>query len=167
MSNVLIGIIGVILFIGLALAGALILGDDFKSSKSDSDAAAIISQMGQASQALAMYELKTGQRYPDFTNIQDNDARLIPRFLKKAPEGRGGGRAVPFTQSSPAAGRRFVVLGGLSAADCEAIQRNLNPGTPVPTMTQNDTNGWGILPEGQAGCALQASGPNYLIWYRI
>jgi len=42
MSNVLIGIIGVILFIGLALAGALFLGPRFQESTNNSRGSAVI-----------------------------------------------------------------------------------------------------------------------------
>jgi hypothetical protein len=77
-SNVLIGIIGVILFIGLALAGALILGDDFKTATSSSQAAAVMSQLQQTQSAIEMWRLKTGQR-----QIMTQDTSfLVPRFLK-------------------------------------------------------------------------------------
>lgn len=78
MSNVLIGIIGVILFIGLALAGALILGDDFRSSSNSAQAAALMSQMKQAADAAEMFKLKTGSAY--VPAIETNF--LVPRFLK-------------------------------------------------------------------------------------
>lgn len=78
MSNVLIGIIGVILFIGLALAGALILGDDFKTASSASQGAALMSQIKQASDAGMMWKLKTGR-----SQIPSQDMSfLVPRFLK-------------------------------------------------------------------------------------
>lgn len=80
MSNVLIGIIGVILFIGLALAGALILGDDFRTANGDSKAAAAIQQVQQASHAISMYRLKTGSPYS-----QGTLNGLTPRFLKVVP----------------------------------------------------------------------------------
>jgi hypothetical protein len=80
MSNVLIGIIGVILFIGLALAGALILGDDFKSATNESRAAAAIQQVQQAANAISMYNLKTGTSYS-----QGTLNGLMPRFLKVVP----------------------------------------------------------------------------------
>lgn len=89
MSNVLIGIIGVILFIGLALAGALILGDDFKSSKSSTRAATIAGQMQQVSAAVAMYQLKTGRTMSAAT-YSTNVASLVPRFLKTAPTSPSG-----------------------------------------------------------------------------
>ena len=80
MSNVLIGIIGVILFIGLALAGALILGDDFKTASSASQAASVMSQLKQAADAADMRKLKLGVTYtPSITT-----EFLVPRFLKSA-----------------------------------------------------------------------------------
>ena len=81
MSNVLIGIIGVILFIGLALAGALILGDDFRSSSNDTKAAAVISQLHQMSNAVDMYEMKTGTQFQAGAALSS----LMPRFLKSIP----------------------------------------------------------------------------------
>jgi hypothetical protein len=78
MSNVLIGIIGVILFIGLALAGALILGDDFRSASAASQAASLMSQLKQAADAADMRKLKLGVAY---TPAIETDF-LVPRFLK-------------------------------------------------------------------------------------
>ena len=78
MSNVLIGIIGVILFIGLALAGALILGDDFRTASNSSQAASLMSQMKQAADAADMYKLKTGSAYVPAIETDF----LVPRFLK-------------------------------------------------------------------------------------
>ena len=84
MSNVLIGIIGVILFIGLALAGALILGDDFRTSRSASIAAAMTSQIDQIAKARQMSVLRTGQQYAG------SPSGLIPRFLKVVPTNPSG-----------------------------------------------------------------------------
>ena len=81
MSNVLIGIIGVILFIGLALAGALILGDDFSSASNSSKAARVVQTLQQVSSAANMYRLKTGR--PLF---EEDNALLVPRFLKTYPD---------------------------------------------------------------------------------
>lgn len=84
MSNVLIGIIGVILFIGLALAGALILGEDFMTASASSQASAKISVGRQIMHAVAMHDLKTGS---PLTYYRDDGERttltdLRPRFLK-------------------------------------------------------------------------------------
>jgi hypothetical protein len=82
MSNVLIGIIGVILFIGLALAGALILGDDFQSATASSQGAAASQTLLQVQSAIDMWKLKTGQG----SLRNGNTEFLAPRFLKAAAQ---------------------------------------------------------------------------------
>lgn len=83
MSNVLIGIIGVILFIGLALAGALLLGDDFKSANNDTKAASLVQGLVQTASAVSMSNIKTGA--PRTPETLSASTTLIPRFLKAAP----------------------------------------------------------------------------------
>ncbi len=80
MSNVLIGIIGVILFIGLALAGALFLGPRFQEATINSKAAALVQQANQVVQARSMYTVQQGQEPTDFS-----DGGLVPGFLKARP----------------------------------------------------------------------------------
>jgi hypothetical protein len=94
MSNVLIGIIGVILFIGLALAGAMILGDDFRTASSASRAAALMSQIKQAADASTMYRLKTGRG--QVPSIQTD--YLVPRYLNTPAT-----NPVPQTTTAPSA----------------------------------------------------------------
>ena len=60
MSNVLIGIIGVILFIGLALAGALFLGPRFQEASNNAKAAAVVQSMDQFTKAVNMYQTLEG-----------------------------------------------------------------------------------------------------------
>jgi hypothetical protein len=62
MSNVVIGIIGVILFIGLALAGALFLGPHFQSVRADSDASAYMLQLKQVTEAASLRNLQAGSQ---------------------------------------------------------------------------------------------------------
>ena len=92
LSNVLIGIIGVILFIGLALAGALILGDDFKSASSSTIAATLMSQMKQAADAADMRKLKLGKAYTPSMGT----SFLVPRFLKTEAQS-----PVPLARANP------------------------------------------------------------------
>ncbi len=92
MSNVLIGIIGVILFIGLALAGALILGDDFRSASSSTTAATLMSQMKQAADAADMRKLKLGKSYTPAMGT----GFLVPRFLKSEAQS-----PVPLARANP------------------------------------------------------------------
>src|SRR3546814_17765989 len=56
MSNVLIGIIGVILFIGLALAGALFLGPRFQESPHNSRASSSVQEVSQIASAANIFE---------------------------------------------------------------------------------------------------------------
>ena len=69
MSNVLIGIIGVILFIGLALAGALFLGPRFQESTQYSQAASVMSSLRQASDAAELRMLDLGVSTTPSTNV--------------------------------------------------------------------------------------------------
>jgi hypothetical protein len=117
MSNVLIGIIGVILFIGLALAGALILGDDFKTASNSSRAAAITGTMQQAAQAASMYQLKTGQTIMA-TTTTTSGAFLAPRFLKTAPINPYTGGVV-----------NLIDTGGASTSGNQAVMWYSNIGT--------------------------------------
>lgn len=82
MSNVLIGIIGVILFIGLALAGALFLGPRFQSATNSSKASAAIQATKQVADAAHLYALSEG------TVIGFNGgAELVSKgYLKSVPK---------------------------------------------------------------------------------
>src|SRR3546814_946320 len=61
MSNVLLGIIGVILFIGLALAGALFLGEDFQKASQRNKAMPLAQMAAQISAAASLSETETGR----------------------------------------------------------------------------------------------------------
>lgn len=60
MSNVLIGIIGVILFIGLALAGALFLGPQFHKAYVNSQAVAVTQMISQVMAASSLFRTEEG-----------------------------------------------------------------------------------------------------------
>ena len=143
MSSVIIGVIGVILFIGLAIAGASHLGPRFTSASRDAKTTALVSAVQQVSQGLEMYRLKTGTDFPAGTAINGN-ASLTPRFLKTAyvnPEGGG----TPLVRVY--AGRRFVVVGALTADMCRFIQRRVTGSESYGTI------GASTAPTGTNGCA--------------
>src|SRR3546814_7999702 len=74
MSNVLIGIIGVILFIGLAIAGALFLGPRFQESTNNSSASASVQAVSQIASAANMFEVQEGRIAAVITAVVvDND----------------------------------------------------------------------------------------------
>jgi hypothetical protein len=161
MSNVLIGIIGVILFIGLALAGALILGDDFRSASNSSKAAALASQMKQMVDAAEMRKLKLGVALTPSTDA----SFLVPRFLKSMPVSPTSQAAAepnnylyqlafnnnvyPDGFREPQFGAKYVVTAigptndGRATGICQALAE-MSPGGVVTNGTDN--------PPGDLGC---------------
>ena len=123
MSNVLIGIIGVILFIGLALAGAMILGDDFRSASNSSKAATYVSRIQQVGAAAQMYQLKTGNKIGMERNGLDSSF-LIPRFLKALPSDPTITAPMFWTYGSGTLTYAYL-RGDNKAAICLDVQRTL------------------------------------------
>ena len=163
MSNVLIGIIGVILFIGLALAGALILGDDFRTASASSKASAATAQLQQLAAAINMYQLKTG-RVMTALDYRDNGTTLLmPRFLKSMPINPAGG--------------------GLQAQDTAGYNNTANPifilAADLPRVAASRTicqaaaegagremeNGYYSMPAGNTGCVYSSQDPFYFAIY--
>lgn len=85
MSNVLIGMIGVVLFIGLALAGALFLGPRFHSARAESDASAYMLQLKQITEAATLHNLDSGTQIGH--NETDVDALRTKGYVKAGLEG--------------------------------------------------------------------------------
>lgn len=136
MSNVLIGIIGVILFIGLALAGALILGDDFRSANAESKAAATSALMAQAAQAVNMYQLKTG-RILTSAYAGDYAVQIGTRFIKSTPVNpvNGNGFLVVNQGGGHDAGpaiQLYTSLGNDAYAKSVCVAIEANAGNPNP-----------------------------------
>ena len=85
MSNVLIGIIGVILFIGLALAGALFLGPRFQEATSNSKASATMQAISQTADAAVLASLQTGERTQSSSDGKIGRDLVAAGYLKSAP----------------------------------------------------------------------------------
>jgi len=92
MSNVLIGIIGVVLFIGLAVAGALFLGDRFSNVSTTNTATQLMSAMRQVSDAADMRKMDLGKNHTPSTTPEF----LMPQYLKSLPKS-----PVPLARSNP------------------------------------------------------------------
>jgi hypothetical protein len=88
MSNVLIGIIGVILFIGLALAGALFLGPKFQDASIDSKAAATLQAVDQTAKAISLMTLDDGKPFAAGQSLLTNNANspVSRGYLKSLPK---------------------------------------------------------------------------------
>jgi hypothetical protein len=128
MSNVLIGIIGVILFIGLALAGALFLGPRFQEATLNSRASATVQAVSQIAHAAEMRNISVGT--PLTSSSGAIDSLATEGWLKTPPTNPSGGTGI-FLQSidgSTTAGTAHIVVAVLpreakSKALCEAIAR--------------------------------------------
>lgn len=91
MSNVLIGIIGVILFIGLALAGALFLGPKFQDATISSKASSWSQGQAQIAAAVNMKETAEGMRVESTTDTNTLISGLVnERYLKSIPVNPAG-----------------------------------------------------------------------------
>jgi len=156
MSNVLIGIIGVILFIGLALAGALFLGPRFQEATINSKAATEMAQVTQYANAVALFQLQEGEKY---TN--DKKARLVPAYLKVVPTSTSGTNYAGYDEDNQFA---YMLLGGVdldqSRRICESIQRTMT-GSPVLPVVD------ALYNAGKHGCSRNSASTGYMVHQRI
>jgi len=157
-SNVLIGIIGVILFIGLALAGALFLGERFAQSRNTSVASATVQAVSQISNGINLYNAENGlplvaTTNPTFLTTPGS------AYLKSVPINPTGGPAAQIltetaTGVATLPGRLVVMkLAGADADVCKAIARQTTSG--LDTVGANgfvEANSAAEMPAGPAGC---------------
>jgi hypothetical protein len=166
MSNVLIGIIGVILFIGLALAGALFLGPRFQESTNNSKASAAVQAVSQVASAANMYRVQEGK------SVVSNDTLAVltaASYLKSAPSNPAGTVEASFISAAgtAAAGAdaAMVVMPLATNADaiCNAISKQTNSVDTAPTVAAAaglPTNPTGCFKTSAVVGAL-ATGTNY------
>jgi hypothetical protein len=172
MSNVLIGIIGVILFIGLALAGALFLGPRFQQATNNSKASASVQVVSQIVNAIEMYRVQEGNSYPA-ENITASSA-LIPGYLKSVPVNPmtgsvshlgldvGGAQRAGFPMAIVT-----IVIGfdEKARAVCEAVQRQSGQLASNQTF---DASAKAFSTSGLAttsGC--HSNGSNYIVFQKV
>jgi hypothetical protein len=164
MSNVLIGIIGVILFIGLALAGALFLGPRFQQSKNASNAASVMTSLDQMANAASMRRVVTGATGDSGRGqylVDEGYLKSIPPFVLDPIGGFYNFRDANGAYAGPAA----YALAGIDAANpvhlaaCREMNRTLRigdaQGNPPSVATPPGeagcfltTGSWGGLPDG-------------------
>ncbi len=169
MSNVLIGIIGVILFIGLALAGALFLGPRFQESSNSSKASATVSHLRQIASGVNLYELDNGRT---MIASEDNVTLLQRGYVKSFPVNPFSGETYRLND----AGANIDVLpvrmvmtpiGTDSRAKdgCVLIERQA--GVTTPDMTPKADFGATFASKGQLGCFLYAGTSNYYAYVKV
>jgi hypothetical protein len=156
MSNVLIGIIGVILFIGLALAGALFLGPRFQESRNNSIASAQVAGMKQVADAISLYRLSEGR-----DDLPRNSGTIIATLKNagylKSPVIDVTGRNTEIWYSPTDHARTMhVMLGAQEASICDAVNRQAGNGTTKTGLDFDNV-------VGQLGC-IDFGGGNRVIY---
>lgn len=147
MSNVLIGIIGVILFIGLALAGALFLGPRFQESTNNSKASATVQHMHQIASAMNLHGVNEGRAILSSEYNNGSTTLFSAGYLKPMPGNPLNGRrynAVDDAGTGSATPVKFIYtdLGGDDAAQrvCRAIEAM--SGASDPDANTKNVVGW-------------------------
>lgn len=133
MSNVLIGIIGVILFIGLALAGALFLGPRFQESRTNAITSAQVQSLQQLANAANLYMSTENGVIDDPTGVVPSMDLVTKGYLKTVPvDASGGGAYFVYRKNN---GILFIALGLQSKAVCDAFNRQINgPSFATPVV---------------------------------
>ncbi|AXK44109.1 hypothetical protein [Erythrobacter aureus] len=166
MSQVLIGIIGVILFIGLALAGAMFLGPRFQESANNSRASASLQAVAQISQAANMYQLQEGFA------AANTGALTSGGYLKAVPVNPVSNANEPilvnYLGGTPAVMDHVeMVIGGNGDAGtgqiCTAINKQATGGAGTPPTAQPT----GATTDGVSGCYNDTTNNQYKVWARI
>ncbi len=165
MSNVLIGIIGVILFIGLALAGALFLGDRFSDTRNTSVGSATTQAVSQVANAVNLYNaeniVKVGAG-------SDPSSLVATQYLKALPTNPGGTTDLFFVNESGASlGDASLVIASLNRADarrvCGAIHRQTaNAQSDVARDEFPIVGSADPLTAGPVGCFMMSGDKNLL-----
>ena len=173
MANVLIGIIGVILFIGLALAGALFLGPRFQESSNVSKASTIASGLSQIAYAVAMKQTAEGVT----VTVEDSSSLLLglktQGYLKAVPSNPLGGEAGVVNElgQNTATPARWVYMSiGLSPSSkevCRSIERNAGASDPSAYLdAQSKFDEWAPAHR-RTGCFLNYYSNTYLAYAPI
>ena len=173
MANVLLGIVGVILFIGLAVAGALFLGDQFRKATARNDATIVLAQIQQMTQAIEMHRLKSGTQ----TFTCQPLTNLVPRYLKSIPVAPTpvARRNAGDYRFQPQANNDLVTdTNPLQAAGLPALYLTTNLGNDQAAadacQVVADRIGGGVqsvdaLPTAKSGCGRYAG--DYVVWQRL
>ncbi len=165
MSNVLIGIIGVILFIGLALAGALFLGPRFQESTNNSKAAMAVQGVQQIANAISMRDLNEGSPMPSSADLQT--ALVNTGYLKAVPNNPGGKQTVYIADGGGRQTASPVVL-IIMPLERDAQARAICAAAVRQTGMTNDENipSGALAPTHPVGCTDNGGGL-YTVYTRI
>jgi len=180
MSNVLIGIIGVILFIGLALAGALFLGPRFQESMNNSRASAVVQAVSQTAAAASLSSTQSGS--PVVADPTSAAALATDGFMKSLPGNPvkgtnaaatpslvnfiGDDRTVGYSNFYDGKTAKYVMMriGDNQKSVCDAVSKQSGS-----TQAAGGLSGDGQMTQ-VVGCGYSDVSPtvkSYIVWARI
>lgn len=138
MSNVLLGIIGVIFFIGLAIAGASYFGGSLVGTRIEAQASNYLNQTSQISRAIEQYASDNG-RLPIDGSRNPIDLLVEGKYMRSAPPGGSTGWAY-----APAAKAMLASVSGSSADSlkvCVAARRKAAMSNPSNVLRCDGSTG--------------------------
>lgn len=158
MSQMFIGIIGIVVVIGLAIAGAVYFGDQFQQSKTKSRAAAAVAGTSQVAHAATLAYATDGSV---LTAAADVTAQLVtPGYLKSIPSNpvvSANGPKLMTAAGVVASGNAEVAVMDLgSAADTVCTQIGIQTGQLTSGSTTSATGT--TFPTNVSGCVKAATG---------
>lgn len=149
MANVLIGIVGVVLFIGLALAGASFFGPVMGDAMVEARANGLIQVLSTTSKAVSVRnrELET------ITPGSSDSSILVPDYLEDLPTSPVNGNSVMMLNElgQVSGGMTTVVASKLAVSDlemCGYINRQGGGSGTVPTINSNPSQSMGCARSG-------------------
>lgn len=143
MSNVLIGIVGVILFIGLAVIGASFFGPVVSDSIMESRANGVIQKLATVANAVTLRNREGETR----TQASPDASTLVPDYLDEVPTNPVSGAPVSLVsqQAFTGGGDATYVASRISTSEmCDYLNRNGGGASPAPTVT--------AMPNQPTGC---------------
>jgi len=150
MSNVLVGIVGIILFIGLVLASATFFGPVVGESIDDAEAGGVVRVLTATSNAVVI----RNREMETITQGSADSSVLVPNYLDEAPINPVSKEAVMIADGSfrPSSDARFVVsrMGASDQAECAYLNFAAGEARSVPTVNS--------APNTRMGCVRLASG---------
>jgi len=125
MSNLIIGVIGVILSIGVAVAGASFLGANFTNSRVRTDATAGMETLARVAAAVQVRDRERELATSATSTLADI---LVPAYLEDMPANPFGGPSLFLlgdggATTGPAAFVAMKVVGGNADSICDSISK--------------------------------------------
>lgn len=149
MSNVILGIIGVVFFIGLAIAGASFFGPNLTGSRVDAQAADYLNQSSQISRAIEHYASDNG-KLPINGSQQPVDILVSSKYMKAAPPGGGA----PWTMNTSANALLTPVVGTVAEATKVCVAARAKANMPNPSAIKRCDGSSGSLSKSDPCCLM-------------